>query len=272
MASWHALHLTAAADCGRSSEWFPTADCRDGSCWILDAGAKGRLLVPPDCRGPRLLVLTLPTEQARYTIPIPKMEIDGVPLRVFANPGFPEYLLALIHTADASEGDSCPTLTLSLQQETGIAAHADGRPRRPSLLIESISIFPRRGILPTRWARPTRLLLSKLFPIRAKWDAVHFPYSHFDGLAYLRRHVGVKEALIEKRIDNAITHFARVGHREGKRAELATTRRPNSGWLIDLARWQDQELRRCIAMRLENEILRKTFATLKEKTDFSPLQ
>jgi hypothetical protein len=70
-------------------------------------------------------------------------------------------------------------------------------------------------------------------PSKRERIADAFPYSHFDGLAYLEANPDAAEAVVEGAVASALEHYRKRGSKDGSRFALAVSRAPNEGRVPD---------------------------------------
>ena len=86
--------------------------------------------------------------------------------------------------------------------------------------------------------RPTSLLGRfgrKIAPRQRAWSPADFPWSHFDGLAYLQQHGDVANAVLARKCRSALHHYEQFGRSEGRPFPFAILHPPNPGSPLNLA-------------------------------------
>jgi hypothetical protein len=91
-----------------------------------------------------------------------------------------------------------------------LLAEDDGA-RGAALCIESVHVIPDRTLI----KKP-------------------FPFSHFDGIRYLKENPDVADAVAERRCLSGLSHYSIEGAKQGRRFTFAISSRPNHGYRYEL--------------------------------------
>jgi hypothetical protein len=180
-----------------------------------------RLSAPPDCG---LIVVTINPRTPQLVRTAVKISIDGVPRAVLRNPDFPQFLMVRTSLKDGG----IRSVGLSWER-TGPAENLRDLPACYALLIEEILALPSKGMFSRYWCTPWRRFLSRLRGGALAWSPLDFPYSHFDGLTYLRKYPEALASVLDGECKTGAHHFKVRGRLEGRKVILAREKPPNPG-------------------------------------------
>ncbi len=161
-----------------------------------------------------------------------QVEIDGVAvphtLHRDVNP------MCIVVRMPMKSEEAATELALVVPSMAGTSASGKGTPF--GIAVAWISVLPMRPANTARAEAPGPQWVKQLIGLldRHGKKVMEFPFSHFDGVAYLAANPDVAAAIVAGRMPSALFHYQRYGIKENRRLTLGLTRPPNEGSLADI--------------------------------------
>ena len=153
--------------------------------------------------------------------------VDTHSIKPFFNPNFSSFILL---SGDVfQKGHPDDPILLELLWEAG------GKDcLKKSNSLSAIYFLPARGMFSKVWATRKRISEAKKSVGKPEWSPEDFPYSHFDGMAYIAARDDVKSAILDGSLRSALEFFHARGRALGHSPVLAVRKSPNPGDLANL--------------------------------------
>ncbi len=206
--------------------------------------------LPASFQGPGFVLFTLcefaGAEFSERDLRVHACEGD---LHIVRNPKWPQYLLALPSDGALPVQDGKLHLTVELRSEGAPSGSAGGLVESNALSVfESIQALPAKGMFSVKWGAKARIAAAKKVGGKPEWAAEDFPWSHFDGAAYLRARPEVLEGVLERKWATGLEHFLSLPASTRGLPPISTDGNPNAGNLRDFLK---DALQREISLRAQ---------------------
>ena len=156
---------------------------------------------------------------------------------IVRNPECSRYLLALSADGTLPVQDGKLHLTVELRSEGATKVSGAGLEESSALSVfESIQALPAKGMFSVKWASKARIAVAKKAADKPEWAAEDFPYSHFDGAAYLRAWPEVLEGVLEGKWVTGLEHFLSLPASSRGLPPISIDGNPNAGNLKDFVK------------------------------------
>jgi hypothetical protein len=223
---------------------------------VLEFGKSLTLETRCDPGQKKLVVLELAEATSAAAISALQADINGVALTRHFNPDFPHHILFVVPS-----GASFPTRPpISFGWNP---AKVSGSRERAGLPIQAVYFLPDRGMFSKVWASKKRIADSKKAGGKPEWSPEDFPYSHFDGMAYLIENPEVLEALESRKASSAIEYYHKSGRKGNPLPPLAWQAGPNPGSIENLVQTaRDHGKNLLTLLQLEKEFHRTSALNL----------
>jgi hypothetical protein len=129
-----------------------------------------------------------------------RAKYDGQTIGAFFNPVFPRF--ALFCPTTLADGNAYGLIRFELEYSVGQC-----NTLKPTLQISTVYYLPARGMFSKQWASRQRQAVAKKAGGKPEWSPEDFPYSHFDGMAYMLNNELVRKSIQEVEFESSIEYF-----------------------------------------------------------------
>ena len=154
-------------------------------------------------------------------------KVDERLVEPFFNPVFPRFVLFCPDLLK-SQGAFGP-IRFEIEHRAGTRNAA-----KPELELVSVFFLPARGMFSKVWASKKRIAVAKKAGGKPEWHPEDFPYSHFDGMAYLQLSQAAAQSISEGEVSSAIEFFHKDRNAGRGAPPLAWRSSPNPGNLPNI--------------------------------------
>ena len=152
---------------------------------------------------------------------------DGRTLEAFFNPIFPRF--AFFCPTALSEGSIYGPIRFELEYSV-----SQSNSSKPNLQISTVYYLPARGMFSKVWASRQRQAIAKKAGGKPEWSPEDFPYSHFDGTAFLLNNESVRKSIQDAEFASAIEYFYKNASHLKSSLVLAVDTSPQPGSLSNI--------------------------------------
>ena len=211
--------------------WSNPARVNGTSARSIASGQRATLVLSLKRDQAVLLLLTLPPRSSREQYDGVRLEIDGAEVLHTLHVDIdPPCLVASVPAMPTAQY-RVTELAILVHSRTEPQGLTEGKPT--GCAIAKVSVIP---AFPTNFARALTVGKPWYQRLAGGLDTkpLAFPYSHFDGLAYVAANPDVAEAILGGRLSSGLHHYQRYGRSEGRACMIALRRNPSIGGLGEI--------------------------------------
>jgi glycosyltransferase involved in cell wall biosynthesis len=163
----------------------------------------------------------------------------GTAFRIYRAPEWPQYILALPPEGFVPPADGKLPLSVSLIKNSAAFGAKKSGAEQPAFAFAKIQVLPARGMFSVKWASKARIAEAKRVKGKPAWAPEDFPFSHFDGMAYLAANPAVRPEILSGKWASALEHFLGEGRAKGLVLPVSLGGHPNIGNPLDW--WKEDQ-------------------------------